>query len=264
MKVFSVSLTAGVQVSVRGGNFLMLIDTSAPIDVTLMRGGAEIEKAESVEAGFKAHARFADLREDGGRYFDEARLLSATTQTVKVGVSDGAGGYDRALGEVTAEEKLTQTAAAPVGIDALVDNGVCFTGFVTSPATASAYGHLQFWNPAASGKRAYLERITLSQGTSGTVIVDSVTAALANLSNTGGVNQKLGGAAGSIELRYEANAAQLVAQPYIWANKCQQLEPVVLDIHKPIIVLPGYGVTITAEAVNNNVYGVFQWREYAI
>lgn len=262
MKVFSVSLTANVQVSVRGGNFLMLIDTTAPLDVTLMNGGAEIEKAESVEAGFKAHARFADLREDGGRYFDEARLLSTTTQTIKVGISDGAGGYDRALGEVTSEPKLTQSAAAPVGLDALVYNGFCFFGNIGLVAVAAAYPHIQLLNPAGNTKTIYVDAIRTSQSVSGIQYAVTYDTPLAALAGTGGGSARLGGAPGTAQIRTESPASLLVGM-HIQSLACAQNTPQEIVLPHPIILEAGKGVVLQASPVNQNFYASFRWREYA-
>lgn len=263
MKVFSVSLNAGVQVSVRGGNFFMLIDTTAPLDVTLVHGGAEIEKAESVEAGFKAHARFADLREDGGRYFDEARLLSATAQTVRVGISDGAGGYDRALGEVTSEPKLTQSAASPVGMDAITNNGFAFYGVMSLGAVAGEYANLQILNPAASGKVIYLDRIVVA--TSGAVTIDAgqYNTALAVEAGTP-VNAKVGGAASAMSLLRQSVVAELVyagaqyVQVPIAANA-----PYEILLPRPILLSAGQGVVIRSRSPATTIYGNMEWREYA-
>lgn len=265
MKVFSVSLAAGVEVSVRGGNFFMLIDTSAPLDVSLMSGGAEIEKAESVEAGFKAHARFADLREDGGRYFDEARLLSATTQTVRVGISDGAGGYDRALGEVTSEPKLTQSAGAPVGLDALTANGFAFAGAVQQAAVAAEYPHVQALNPAGSGKVFFVDTLIVSASVAGTIAVRRYDTALTTAPVAGqSVNKNIGGAAGVLQLRSQSSAVILPASVsslldvQVTANTITSV-----DMSAPIRLSAGQGLVVVTGAVNISLYANVAWREYA-
>lgn len=260
MKVFSVSLNANVEASVRGGNFFMLIDTTAPLDVSLVRGGVIQEKAESVEAGFKATGR-AENESNGARYFDEARLISATTQTVKVGVSDGSGGYDRALGEVTSEPKLTQSAAAPVGIDALVTNGVCFAGNVARAAVAAEYPHVQLFNPAASGKTLYIDGLVMSKGTSGAIYVGRYDTALITLSGNG-VNQEFGGAASVAELR-SASLAAITIGDQIQSLYCGASVPYELVVIAPFIVPPGFGMLLTVSVVNQDLYASFRWREYA-
>lgn len=261
MKVFSVSLTASVEVSLRGGNFFMLIDTSAPLNVSLVSGGVIQETAESVEAGFKAMGR-AENEANGARYFDEARLLSATAQTVRVGISDGSGGYDRALGEVVSEQKLTQLSSSPIGYDALTNNNFCHAGAATQGAVASEFSHIQILNPAGSGKILYVDNLMASVGAASHIDLLRYDTALTTA--VAARSLKIGGAAGIGQVRTQTfttlvGTGDLIAQIRMAADAP-------FDIFKyqsPIIIAPGEGIVARCRLANTGLSINGIWREYA-
>lgn len=263
MKVFSVNLTANVEASVPGGNFFMLIKTSGPLNVELLSGGSVREKAEGVEAGFKATG-VAGNAEIGGRYFDEAHIISTTTQTIRVGISDGNGGYDRALGEVTAEPKLTQSAANPVGLDALTANNFCFAGAVNRLAVAAEYPHVQLLNPVGSGRDVYIDTVYVSATNAGTVAIRRYDTALITAPAVGqSINKNIGGAAGSAELRSESAATILAAAPSLSELVVAASATLRIDVTAPIRLSPGEGVLVVIGVVNTSLYANIAWREYA-
>lgn len=265
MKVKALTLVAGVEVSLGAGNFFMLVDTTAPVSVRVMRGGSVVEEGEDVEAGYKAER--PPWFEGDALYFDDARIVSDTAQTIRYGQSLGYGGYDRSLGEVTSEPKLTQSTAAPVGLDALVDNGFCFCGNVERAAVAAEYPHLQLFNPAANTKTLYVDAIVASQGLAGVLALKTYDTALTTLVAASAViNAKMGSSAGTAELRTDSLAAQVTdsnIQNNIQALVCAAEAPQYFVLPYPIILQPGKGIVVLPAAVNQSLYASFRWREYA-
>ena len=148
MKVQSVVLTANVKQTLGGGNFFMLVETSAALDVQLLKNGAPSEKGESVEAGYKA--KRPEEWSIPGRYFDAVELTSATTQTIKIGISEGEGGYDRNVGNVdaTITQGTTITNTGAVAVNDATE--------VVAIAAASGRKALRFRAPAANTGKVYL------------------------------------------------------------------------------------------------------------
>lgn len=75
------------------GKYFRLMVTSAPVSVDFRKAGRSIgESAENVQAGYYAEPA------DG---YEGFTIQSATAQTATVAISDGLGGYDRTVGDVT-------------------------------------------------------------------------------------------------------------------------------------------------------------------
>lgn len=93
MKTISITFAAGQSIPFAIlGNYFHLLETTAGVDVSFLRDGAEISKAQNMEFGFFA-------KPEGG--FTGLMLTSATAQAVKVAVGMGDGGYNRTTGSVS-------------------------------------------------------------------------------------------------------------------------------------------------------------------
>lgn len=93
MQTYTEDFTAGqVKKWTDAGNYLRIMKASAPVDVRLYRGGRVLAIAEQVNASFYA-------KPEGG--FDAVELVSATAQTVKIGIADGEGGENVLSGTVS-------------------------------------------------------------------------------------------------------------------------------------------------------------------
>lgn len=67
------------------GKYFRIIMAAADVDVTFYRGGAAVSNAYDVGVGYYAIP-------EGG--FDRVDITSATSQTIKIAISEGVGGYD--------------------------------------------------------------------------------------------------------------------------------------------------------------------------
>lgn len=115
--------------------------TSAPVSVDFRKAGRSIgESAENVQAGYYAEPA------DG---YEGFTIQSATAQTATVAISDGSGGYDRTVGDVTilgvAAVSVSNVAAVSVS-----NTGGAFS--TTAPAVTNADSQVL----AANAARRYL------------------------------------------------------------------------------------------------------------
>lgn len=110
MKTVSVLFTAGQRVDFEGvGDYFHLLETVGGVDVELKRDGGVISVANSVGYGFK-------LKPKGG--FNGLSIISASAQTIKIGVGDGDGEFNQVTGTVA----ITGNTGAHTGSQATVTN----------------------------------------------------------------------------------------------------------------------------------------------
>lgn len=115
-----------------GGRYFRIMDAAAPVDVIFYRQGAQVVTAEQVEAGYS-------YAPPVGSEFDRVDVVASGAQTVKVGISDGYGTYDKTATTVTATiaKATTVSDAAPVMV------GVAATALVAASAGRKA---VRFYN----------------------------------------------------------------------------------------------------------------------
>ncbi|WP_155845391.1 hypothetical protein [Chitinilyticum aquatile] len=93
MRTYQASILAGAAATyAMQGRYFRLLDVSGAVDVRIFQGGRIVEEAVQVETGFYTIP-------EGG--FDRVELVSASTQNVKFAVTNGSGGYDRAVGSIS-------------------------------------------------------------------------------------------------------------------------------------------------------------------
>ena len=111
MNTYEMTLAANaVWVLDSPGDYFRLLDSTAVCDVQLTRSGVPRAESKAVLAGLW-------LRPDGG--FTGIRIQNgATSQTIKIGIANGAAGYDRLQisGGVVFQQGGTITDAAPVSV----------------------------------------------------------------------------------------------------------------------------------------------------
>lgn len=97
MQTITQQITAGLTWAMAEvGAYFQIFEAPAAVDVRFMRNGKVIGTAEQMGAGF--YARPAEG-------FDRIEIASATTQTIKIGISDGTGGTNQMTGSVVATVK---------------------------------------------------------------------------------------------------------------------------------------------------------------
>lgn len=264
MPVRNYSFGAGEEKHFGPGNMLRILDSTAPVTVKFFRDGTEIssETAESVEAGYQGEPPNDDGRKSG---FDDATVTSATAQTVKILTTRGNSRYDRTVGDVQAEPKLTQSAAGPVGADALSANGYGFFGAIQRIAVAAEYSAIQIKNPAGSGKVLFVDRVAIAAGAACTVNFFHRNADLTELA-VYLQNKNNGAAAGLSQLRRQTTpTASLFASALgCWKSKISSsADGVEVKFEPPIRLEAGEGFVVEADQTNVSLDAAFEAREYA-
>ncbi len=129
-------------------------------------------------------------------------------------------------------------------------------------AAAGNYHRIQLWNPAASGKRLFVEQVVAGASPATGVFMVSSTAALANVVQPP-VCKLLGGGPGVAELRAFAdntgpNAGQILG---LTLNTAQSFS---FKLSEPICVLPGYGLVLWCATANTDLNASFEYFEETI
>jgi len=103
--------------TLRGGNFLRVISSSADVDIEFKNNNTRLdEKAEGVVEG--DYFDFTQASREGDRYFDHVTITSAAAQTVVIHITDGKSGSARLSGSVSVAGASGLQSAADVSIAA--------------------------------------------------------------------------------------------------------------------------------------------------
>jgi hypothetical protein len=93
MKTKYLTLAAGQTIHVDDiASYFHLLETSAPVNIFLLRDGGIFDEATDIEYGYFAEP------EQG---FTGIEIYSATAQTIKIATARGRGGYNRVVGAVS-------------------------------------------------------------------------------------------------------------------------------------------------------------------
>lgn len=243
---FDRSLTSGLTdvVIESPGDFLYIDQASTgavSVELNMRQGGtlAPILLA----AGGSIECDFASIK---------INAAAQLNKTIRVIVGNGARIKGGAV--VNASSQIIQVInGGPV--TALANKG--FAGYAYSAASAAKYSHAQVFNPAGSGKNAFVEALLITSYISGLHIWATHNVAASNLmaASTMG-NKNAAGANSSSKLRYEENAVQLFTAvhgaAYISANTTLQI-----PLQTPVCLPPGYGLTVIPSTANAAVAASF-------
>jgi hypothetical protein len=135
----------------------------------------------------------------------------------------------------------------------LSGQGFAWTNFTA--AVAAQYAYAQLWNPVGSGKRVRVDAavVSASIGTQNYGYVTNVQAALAASQANG--HNKLAGGANSVSMgRYDSSATDFGAgQKYQWFIDVMAASASYVDLRYPVILLPGYGLSMKNSSFNGNM-----------
>jgi hypothetical protein len=99
MNTYLLTFTAGETKTLPGGNFLRLLSTTAGVDVEFYKNSVITEAAKDVSQGERFWPGFDPIDQYDLR-FTKCRIISATAQTIKVGISMGESTSDSVTGTV--------------------------------------------------------------------------------------------------------------------------------------------------------------------
>ncbi|MCX5545691.1 hypothetical protein M3A49_40820 [Paraburkholderia sp. CNPSo 3076] len=130
-----------------------------------------------------------------------------------------------------------------------------------APGAASVYGRNQLWNPAASGVRLVCESVVIKASST----AQSMNIGFMNTQLTGGLVQgvsKLGGgtaAKGGVMADTNASSVQTFTALSVASAQANTLQNI-YDI-EPLVVPPGWGLTLWSTVANSDLVTNFQWYE---
>lgn len=155
------------------------------------------------------------------------------------------------------DDRITGTVEVISGEKARVIAGNSFSGSVGVVADPTFPAMTQLYNPAASGKNIFLNRIIIGGSAAGEWLVASTATQLATLVGTF-PNKKMGGAASAAERRREARVA---LGNTIFDMYCALNVPFDLVMAEPLMVTPGNGIVVYPATVNVPAVVNFQFYE---
>ncbi|MGZ3319657.1 MAG: hypothetical protein ACXU9C_01610 [Xanthobacteraceae bacterium] len=134
-----------------------------------------------------------------------------------------------------------------------------FEGSTYAPVVAGKYATVQLWNPAGSGKRLVLKRVTGSCNTSAPVGIKLTQTQMATLD--GNTPSKLaGGAQSTAQLRYDSVAALPTEKAFAGIGVTAGVS-VDRVYQEPILILPGWGLMLWSNGLGYDCVGAFEFYE---
>lgn len=140
MSTFRVTIGAGGQAILPGGDNLVLLVAPDDVTIELRRDGQRVERAQNVPVSYYWRSAHVDPNREA---FDAAIISSATAQTIEVDISRGASGVNTVVGSVNinSPDGIAQTDAAATADGATV----------TVPANGSRAALTIYSDPANVG-----------------------------------------------------------------------------------------------------------------
>jgi len=136
-----------------------------------------------------------------------------------------------------------------------------FSGCAYCGAVAAQYSAIELWNPAGSGKNAFVESTLISGATNSAWWLTPTATQLATLV-VNPRSKKAGGANSVMELRKENLVAVLggsFMNSFMTANTQN-----IINVREPIMVPAGYGLVICQNVANVDLLANFEYFEEAV
>ncbi len=191
--------------------------------------------------------------------------LGEATITGKLLMGKGEFSDNRISGAV----EVLGTVAVSGTVD-VVDGGkertlqnTAFYGTVVQSAVASQYQQIQIINPAASGKKIIISQIQLSVSIDSQITLGIGSVALSTLS--GFASSKLSGGSGGVsELRKQSTASIVSMVATLLTAMCKGSDTYIVPLREPIVLMPGYALTVYAATQGLFLFGSFEHIQESI
>jgi hypothetical protein len=227
------------------GEYLEILEAQYPCDVMLMdKSGAQLSIMKSSEASF-----FSRPKEG----FQAVQITSANAQSIRIFIGSGDAGTRR----------ISSTVAVIDGGRARTVANAAFLSNAQIAGFAGNYGHVELFNPAASGKRAIVESVGLYSIGACVVDIADTNLQLASL-NAYPQAKLLGGAASVMEYRSQANATLLGPVQSLMTVGLQASQQLFVKLAEPIIIPPGRGLIVRDTTQNQQFGAIFEFFEETI
>ena len=213
------------------GGYFKLFSCTAEVELRFFMNGQQLKgDGIGVLGGF-------GVRQE----FDSFSVYSASAQSVTWFISDGVIDYDRTVGSVEVVD----------GERARTVNDTAFMGYSQASGSAGEYGHVQIWNPAASGVNFFSRSLRYwSYNHSGERCGFGRYNTALTFSNY--LHSKKTGANGLIEMRYTSNPG-LLGSPSDYFPFEAIWKPIEVVAFEPIRLAPGEGFVCWSYAVAKNI-----------
>jgi hypothetical protein len=130
-------------------------------------------------------------------------------------------------------------------------------------ATAGNTPEIQLWNPPASNKRLIVERVGRTCANGGSVGGFWSAVQGATLIPNAGISKLAGGAFSAAQLRTTSTVGGQTAN-YLFSDVLQPGIPVQFQFIEPVIVPPGWGLTLGNSVIAGDLVGTFEYFEEPI
>ena len=138
-----------------------------------------------------------------------------------------------------------------------------FMGASRQPAGgAGVYSRTSLWNPATNPNRLIVQSVALynaDMANPSAASLQTITVQPSFLGSSFGANKKLGGVASVAKATADTQGSPGGLSPMVIQTAAQQKNTLVLT--DPIVVAPGYGLSLWAINANQEVSGSFEWYE---
>lgn len=157
----------------------------------------------------------------------------------------------------------TASVAVADAAKARVLAAASFMGANRSPAGgAGNYSRSSLWNPPTNPNRLIVQAVglyNLDMANPSAASLQTITAAPSFLGSTFGANKKLGGVASVARATTDTQTGAGAVSPMVLEVAAQRKHTLVLT--DPIVVPPGYGLSLWGINANQEVSGSFEWYE---
>lgn len=182
----------------------------------------------------------------------EVKDLTGVPNQVSLLVADAAFVDDRISGEVSV-------------IDGAKARAITGVAFMATPYTGPAIGNksaAQLWNPVGSGRRLIVDQVRAASNTAQGLLAAFTTAPLANDYTAQRIASRLSGGPASVALARGAPAASIGGAPYLLNfTVATSLTEIFVPKGAPLVIEPGYGLTVENTVDNTSVTAVFEYFE---
>ena len=190
---------------------------------------------------------------DGGFNSIKINAVAQLNKYVRIIVGNGA----RIKGGANVNASSMSVSVVDGGLLRTQDNSA-FIGYSAAGALAANYTQVQLWNPAGSGKRLVVEKISSFCSVAASMSVGYHTAAYANVIGNA-ASKSVAGAASVAEMRYMQGAATYTGAWFSKQTPANTTTPE--ELREPIIIPPGYGLVVRNTTVNQDLGAYFEFFE---
>jgi hypothetical protein len=157
------------------------------------------------------------------------------------------------------DDRITGSVEVIDGGRARAKNNTACMGYAGQPKAAGMYSQVQLFNPATSGNNLFVGQVSFYSNGIGGVLMARFDTPLESFVRNGG-RKHLGYPNSSAELRTNTNAIQqimTVPGPMAAIDAATK----VMKFIEPILIEPGRGLILTANNVNEDIGGTFEFFE---